>query len=253
MLRIELGEEQNAWLPFRELAELLCQDLMELGQRGSSIPFPQPIPVGSLDESNWTSRLQSCFSGPQPGPTNGWSLHCLNQQHMLAAFPGASDTNGFRFSSRSWPQGEFHSCCAGPGYLLGRLVFDGADTAPFPLSTIMHTSLSASALTSPSLMSSYWYASHVSIFPFWTFFLLRLPPQSISHTLPSPSCPTWARTHESLKRECPSHLRFLEWSKKRKKKKATDSGVRKQGSLLRACGARHFIFLGSFCSLFKWV
>lgn len=138
---------------------------------------------------------------------------------MLAAFPGASDTNGFRFSSRSWPQGEFHSCCARPGYLLGRLVFDGADTAPFPLSTIMHTSLLASALTSPSLMSSYWYASHVSIFPFWTFFLLHHPPQSISHTLPSPSCPTWARTQESLKRECPSHLRFLEWFKKKERKR----------------------------------
>ena len=52
MLRIELGEEQNAWLHFRELAELLCQDLMELGQRRSSSPFPQPILVGSLDKSN---------------------------------------------------------------------------------------------------------------------------------------------------------------------------------------------------------
>lgn len=52
MLRMELGEEQNALLHFTELAELLHQDPMELGQRGSPIPFPQPILVGSLDESN---------------------------------------------------------------------------------------------------------------------------------------------------------------------------------------------------------
>ena len=50
-LRMELGEEQNVLLHFRELAELLHQDPMGLGQRGSPIPFPQPIPVGGLDES----------------------------------------------------------------------------------------------------------------------------------------------------------------------------------------------------------
>ena len=40
MLRMELGEEQNVLLHFRELAELLRQDPMGLGQRGSAIPFP---------------------------------------------------------------------------------------------------------------------------------------------------------------------------------------------------------------------
>lgn len=62
---------------------------------------------------------------------------------------GPSDTNGFGFGSWSWPQRGSYSCCAGPGCLSGRLAFDGAGPAPFPLSTIMQTSLSAGALTSP--------------------------------------------------------------------------------------------------------
>lgn len=71
--------------------------------------------------------------------------------------------------------------------LPGRLVFDGAGTAPFPLSTIIQTSLSAGALTSPSLMSSHRYVSHISGFPLWTFFLLHLL-YTPSPPLPSHSC-----------------------------------------------------------------
>lgn len=163
---------------------------------------------------------------------------------MLDALPGSSYTNGFGFSSRSWPQREFHSCYAGPGYLSGRLVFDGAGTAPFPLSTVMQTSLLAGALTSSSLMSCYRYASHVSIFPFWTFLLLHLPHNPSPHTLPSLPSPARARTQEGLKRGSPSHLGSL-----KTKKKSTEPEVRKQ----RGHGAGHFIVLGLFCSLFKWV
>lgn len=83
-----------------------------------------------------------------------------------------------------------------PGCPLGRLGFDGVDTVPFPLSIIMQTLLSAGALTSPSLMSSYRYVSHVSIFPFWTFFFLHLPQAPIPTLILPLSSPAGARTQE---------------------------------------------------------
>lgn len=147
---------------------------------------------------------------------------------MLDALPGSSYTNGFGFSSRSWPQREFHSCYAGPGYLSGRLVFDGAGTAPFPLSTVMQTSLLAGALTSSSLMSCYRYASHVSIFPFWTFLLLHLPHNPSPHTLPSLPSPARARTQEGLKQGSPSHLGSLKTKKKALNQKSGNKGDMEQ-------------------------
>lgn len=144
--------------------------LWNWGPRRSIIPLSTALTCGylsilggSLDESKHpVSRATS--------PVPSWPqlmagvIHCLNQQDMLDAQPGPSDTNGFGFSSRSRSQWELHSCCAGPGCLSGRLVFDGVGPALFPLSTIMQTSLSAGALTSPLLMSSYQYVSHVSVF-----------------------------------------------------------------------------------------
>lgn len=147
---------------------------------------------------------------------------------MLDALPGSSYTNGFGFSSRSWPQREFYSCYAGPGYLSGRLVFDGAGTAPFPLSTVMQTSLLAGALTSSSLMSCYRYASHVSIFPFWTFLLLHLPHNPSPHTLPSLPSPARARTQEGLKQGSPSHLGSLKTKKKALNQKSGNKGDMEQ-------------------------
>lgn len=146
-----------------------------------SIPFPQLLLAGTQHPCRSLGGSPAPLLHPHPAPLMAGAFCCLNQQDKLDARPGPSDTNAFGFTSRSHSQWELHSCCAGPGGLSGTLVFDGAGTAPFPLSTIIQTSLSAGALTSPLLMSSYRYISHVSIFSSGP-----LPPAPSLHSLPSP-------------------------------------------------------------------
>lgn len=178
------------------------------GPRGTKrvlYPFPQLLlaSISASLQAAWMSLTNlvsiSLLQSPL-APLMAGVSHCLNQQDTLDTRPEPSDTNGFGFRSRSHSQWELHSCCAGSGCLSGKLVFDGAGTAPFPLSTIIQTLLSAGALTSPSLMSSYRYVSHISIFP-------SGPSSSCNpSTHPPLSSHSHSRTQESLQRGWPSHL-----------------------------------------------
>lgn len=118
-----------------------AKTFMELGAKRVLYPLPllllASISVSLQAAFMSLSNLVSSPSSPVPlAPLMAGVFHCLNQQDTLDTRPESSDTNGFGFSSRSHSQWELHSCCAGSGCLSGKLVFDGADTAPFPLSTI---------------------------------------------------------------------------------------------------------------------
>lgn len=178
---------------------------MELGAKWVLYPFPQLLlaRISASLQDAWMSLTNpvsiSLLQSPL-APLMAGVFHCLNQQDTLDTRPEPSDINGFGFCSRSHSQRELHSCCAGSGCLSGKLVFDGAGTVPRPLSTIIQTLLSAGALTLPSLMSSYRYVSHISIFP-------SGPSSSCTPSAHPPfSFHSHSRIQESLQRGWPNHL-----------------------------------------------
>lgn len=72
MHRMESGEEQNAWLRFRELASFMPRPPCNRRQRGSSISFPKSLLAGisaSL-QAVWMNLTKDSVSGAaSPVPT----------------------------------------------------------------------------------------------------------------------------------------------------------------------------------------